>query len=81
MSKSAFFERGWVTLSANFRGKGRRPLTIATPVNAYLVTMDTEFSNVCTFSIKILLLVLKYFFQICLDIVGICVANTFQKYC
>ena len=27
MSKSAFLEGGEVTLSANFRGKGRRPPT------------------------------------------------------
>ena len=26
-SKSAFFEGGWVTLNADFRGKGHRPPT------------------------------------------------------
>ena len=43
VSKSAFFEGGWVTLSADFRGKGRRPpTTLGTIVAEWLQSLSYD---------------------------------------
>ena len=47
-SKSAFFERGWVTLSADFRGKGASPTNCWCQKTRVVAVSIVRYQNICS---------------------------------
>ena len=50
LSKSAFFEGGWVTLNADFRGKGASPTNHSWYQSSRVIALSCGIKNICSAS-------------------------------